>query len=128
MNNFRTIIVILVSVIQTSGMLASLSCDSSNLTEFAGKVCKNIKCETSAKIAESTYDFRDNVNEGLLNLNNPICRKEASLKTDIQPVIGSGKSLDLPVKKALGNIQQPVKRNSTMTQISFNVTVNAALF
>jgi hypothetical protein len=128
MNNFRTIIVILVSVIQTSGMLASLSCDSSKLTEFAGKVCKNVKSETSAKIVESAYDVRANINEGLQDLNSTICRKEATLKIAEKPVVSSGKSADLPVKKASGENQQPVKRNSVMTQIIFDSTVNADLF
>jgi len=122
------IIVILVSVIQTSGILASLSCDSSQLTELAGKVCKNVKHEASTKIVKSAFEVRANINEGFQNLNSPICRKEATLKIAEQPVITTAKSSDFPAKKASDENQQPIKRNSVMSQIIFSGSVNAELY
>ena len=43
MNNLRTIILILVTTIQISGMLTNISWESIRMISLAGKFCKEIK-------------------------------------------------------------------------------------
>jgi len=128
MNNFRTIILILVSTIQISGMFTNISWESICMTSLAGKVCKEIKHETSSRMDKQTHQMNLNLKEAIQGQRNPICGNEATLKSAEQTKMTSDKQDELPVVKTSGNNQQPAKSNSGMSQISFNATVSAELF
>lgn len=98
MNNFRTLLLIPVFIFQISGILTNMNWGSMLLAELSGKVCQNIKHETSSKIAE------------------PI--KELITK----------KRVDLPLKKDSVENNRTIKRVSAITNILFSDTGNAALF
>lgn len=128
MNTFRTLILILVSTIQISGMFSNISWDSLQSTKLAGKVCNEVKHVKFFNKSESGRDLRLAKNDDLQIINSTICRKEAPLKSAVKPVISSNKSNDLPVVKTLDNDQQPIKNISGISQITFNGTVSAELF
>ena len=128
MNNFRTIILILVTTIQISGMLTNISWESIHMTSLAGKVCKEIKHETSSKMDNRTHQMNLNLNDAIQGQSNPICGKVATLKSAVQTKITSVKQDESPVIKTTENNQQPAKSNSGMSQISFNASVSAELF
>ena len=128
MNTFRTLILIVVSTIQISGMFSNISWDSLLSTKIAGKVCNEVKHVNFFKKSESERDLRLTKNDGLQIVNSTICRKEAPLKTAVKPEISSNKSNDLPIVKTLDNNQQPLKSISGISQITFNATVSAELF
>jgi hypothetical protein len=127
MNNFRTIILILVSVIQISAMITNINWESLQLTEFTGKGCKDIKHENSSKIAGPMNDLQLK-KEDFGSINSPICRKETPLKSTEQPAIISNKNSNPPVVKVLENNELKVKKSQVMNQIIFNGTVDAELF
>jgi len=128
MNNFRTIILILVTTIQISGMFTNISWESISMTSLAGKVCKEIKHETSSKMDKQTQQLNLNSNDAIQGKSNPICVKVATLKSGVQSKITSDKQDELPVVKTSENNQQQVKSNFGMSQISFNAAVSAELF
>ena len=128
MNTFRTLILIVVSTIQISGMFSNISWDSLQSTKLAGKVCNEVKHVNFFKKSESGRDLRLTKNDGLQIVNSTICRKEAPLKSVVTPVISSNKSNDLHDVKTLENNQQPIKNISGISQITFNGTVSAELF
>ena len=128
MNTFRTLILIVVSTIQISGMFSNISRDSLQSTKLAGKFCNEVKHVNFFKKSESGHDLRLAKNEDLQIVNSTIYRKEAPLKCTVKPVISSNKSNDLPVVKTLDNNQQPQKNISGISQITFNGTVSAELF
>ena len=128
MNNFRTIILILVTTIQISGILTNISWESIRMTSLAGKVCKEIKHETSSKLDKQSPNSNLNLNETRQGQNIPICGKVATLKSEVLAKINSDKLGELPVVKTSENNQQPAKSNSGMSQISFNTAVSAELF
>jgi hypothetical protein len=128
MNNFRTIILILVTTIQISGMLTNISWESIRMTSLAGKVCKEIKHESSSKMDKPTQQLNLNSNDVVQDQSNPICTKVATLKSAVLAKITSEKQDELPVVKTTENNQQPAKSNSGMGQISFNAAVSAELF
>jgi len=128
MNNFRTIILILVTTIQISGILTNISWESIRMTSLAGKVCKEIKHETSSNMDKQTQQLNLNSNDAIKDQSNPIFGKVATLKSGVQSNITSEKQNELPVLKTSENNQQQVKNNSGMSQISFNVAVSAELF
>ena len=75
-----------VLVFQMSGGLTNLSSNSLLLTELSEKVCRNIKHETLSILPKSAKDYVIK-REGLKCENNPIYRKENSLKCEIHPKI-----------------------------------------
>jgi hypothetical protein len=127
MNNFRTLILILVSVIQISVMYTSRALESSKLIEFTSKVCQNNKPEKTAKMADLSKDLCLNKNEDLQDIDNTICRKEASLKNDSQPVIVSNKNDKKGIEKSYDNSDQTIKKG-LLSQIVFSETLNADLY
>ena len=127
MNNFRTIILFLVSVIQISAMITNINWDSLQLTELTGKVCKDIKRETSSKIAGPLTDLQLK-KEDFKSNNSPICRKETPIKSTEQPVISSNKNNNPQVVKVLENSELKVKKSPVMNQIIFSGTEDAELF
>ena len=127
MNNFRTIILFLVSVIQISAMITNINWDSLQLTELTGKVCKDIKRETSSKL-EGTLNNLQLKKEDFRSINSPICRKETPLKSTEQPVISSNKNSNPPVVKVLESSELKVKKSPVMNQIIFSGTEDAELF
>jgi len=128
MNNLRTIILILVTTIQISGMLANISWESIRMISLAGKVCKEIKHETSSKMDKRTYQMNLNLNEAIEGQNNSFCGNEATSKSAVQTKTTSDKQDELPVVKTMENNQQPAESNSGISQISFNAAVSAELF
>jgi len=126
MNIFKTLI--LISVIQISGIITNISWESIQLTKLAGKVCVQVKHETSTKIVEANHDMRVITKDELQVQNTPICRKEVSLKNSVPQVVSSDKSKEVPVTKASGNDQQTIRKSSAMGLITFNGTVSAELF
>ena len=128
MNTFRTLILIVVSTIQISGMFSNISWDSLQSTKLAGKFCNEVKHVNFFKKSESGHDLRLADNDDLQIINSNIDRKEAPLKSAVKPVIISNKSKDLPVVKSLENNQQLIKNISGISQITFNATVTAELF
>jgi len=128
MNNFRTIILILVTTIQISGMLTNISWESIRMISLAGKFCKEIKHEPSTKMDKRTHQMNLNLNEAIHGQNNPICGNEATLKSSVQTKTISDKQDELPVEKTSENNQQPAESNSGINQISFNAAVSAELF
>ena len=127
MNNFRTIILIVVSVFQISAMITNINWESVQLTELTGKVCKDIKRETSSKIAGPLTDLQLK-KEDFKSNNSPICRKESQLKGTEQPVIISDKNSNPPVVKESDKIQRTVKKSSVLNQIIISGTMDAELF
>ena len=128
MNNFRTIILILVTTIQISGMLTNINWESIRMTSLAGMVCKEIKHETSSKMDKQSTNSNLNLNETIQGQNIPICGKVTTLKSEVLAKITSEKQDELPVVKTSENNQQPAKSNSGIGQISFNTAVSAELF
>jgi len=128
MNTFRTLILILVSTIQISGMLSNISLDSLQSTKLAGKICNEVKSANYFKKSDSGRDLHLTKKEDLKRMNNSINIAEEPLMSVEKPVISSNKSNDLPVAKTLENNQQPIKNISGISQISFNATVSAELF
>ncbi len=128
MNNFRTLLLIPVLVIQLLGLLTNISWKSLQLTEFDTEVCKDVKRETPAKIVEPAADFQLIKKEEFPGFNNPICRKETPLKCEIQPVVISKKRVNLSVKKASAGNQRVIQKSSAISKISFNGTVTAVLY
>ncbi len=128
MNNFRTIILILVTTIQISGILKNISWESIRMISLTEKVCKEIKHETSSKMDKGAHQMNLNLNEAIQGLNNPICGNEAKLKSALQTKIISDKQEELPVTKTSENNQQPAQSHTRISQISFNAAVSADLF
>ncbi|HZK94119.1 MAG TPA: hypothetical protein VFC67_07920 [Prolixibacteraceae bacterium] len=128
MNNLRTIILILVTTIQISGMLTNISWESIRMISLTGKVCKEIKHEASSKMDKRTHKMNLNLNRVIQGQSNPICGNEATLKSATQTKIISDKQDEIPVVKTSENNQQPANSNSGMSQISFNASVSAELF
>ena len=128
MNTFKTLILIVVSTIQISGMFSNISWDSLQSTKLAGKFCNEVKHVNFFKKSESGRDVQLTKNDDLQVINNTICRKEAPLKSVVKPEISSNKSNDLPVMKTLDNNQQPIKNITGIGQITFNGTASAELF
>ena len=128
MNTFRTLILIVVSTIQISGMFSNISWDSVQSTKLAGKVCNEVRHANFFKKSESGSDLRLTKNDDLQIINCTTYRKESPLKSAVKPEISSNKSNDIPVVKSLKNNQQPVKNVSGISQITFNGTVSAELF
>lgn len=128
MNTFRTVILILVTTIQISGILTNISWESIRMTSLAGKVCKEIKHETSSKMDKQTHHLNLNLNDVIQDQSNPNRVKVATLNSGEQTKITSDKQNELPVVKTSENNQQRVKSNSGMSQISFNAAVSAELF
>ncbi|HEY3389809.1 MAG TPA: hypothetical protein VGK38_09575 [Prolixibacteraceae bacterium] len=128
MNIYRTLFLIVVSVIQISGMFANISSESLQLSEINRKVCKHFKHETLNKVAESTYDLCLVKKAEDSSLNSPICRKETPLRSAVQPAIISKQIVNLPVKKVSDTNQPQAKRTSMIGQIVISANVNAELF
>jgi len=124
MNTFRTFFLIIVSVIQISGMFTKSTWESLQLTAFAVKACKDVKHEASIKMNGVTNDFELNKKADLLRTN---CN-ETSTNNKVQPAIIPDKGENLPVVKASDNNQQTIKRSDVMSLIRFDGTVTAELF
>ena len=128
MNNFRTLLLIPVLVIQMSGILTNFSWDSLQLAELSKKVCREIKNETLSKIPKSTTDYLFK-REALKCENNPINRKEIPLKCEIHSKVNLKKSeYRTPAKKDSIDSQLPVKKVSVISNVLFSGTGNAELF
>ena len=111
MNTFRTLILILVSTIQISGMFSSINWDTMQSAKLAGKFCNEVKHVNFFKKSESGSDLRLTKNDDLQIINCTTYRKESPLKSDVKPEISSIKSNDLPVVKTLDKDQQSVKKH-----------------
>jgi hypothetical protein len=124
MNTFRTFFLIIVSVIQISGMFTNSIWKSLHLTEFTAKAYMDVKHEASYKMTSTTSDLHLNKKTDFQRLN---C-KETSTKSKVQSenILNNGENL--PVVKASDNSQQTIKSSGVMSQISFGRTVTAELF
>lgn len=127
MNNFRTLILILVSVIQISVMFTGRALESSKLIEYTSKVCQNSKPEKTAKMVDSSKDLCLIKNVDRQVIDNEICHKEASLKNDSQPAIFSNESDKKGIEKSYENSEQTNKKG-LLSQIVFSETLNADLY
>lgn len=128
MNNLRTLLLISVLVIQIPGILTSNSWNSLQLAEFAGKVCQNIKCQTSSKAAESVKDLHIFKKGEIGSVDSPICRKEASIFEIAQPEIITKKNGNIPTKVNPISNQQPARKVSVISNARFIETGGADLF
>lgn len=126
MNIFRTLI--LISVIQISGIFTNLSWDSLKLTQISGKVYKHVKHESYSKIAVSKNDLNLITTEDFRSLTGQVCSKELLLKSVTQPEIISNNCGGTPIINAAVNSVPPVKSISGISQIIFNGAVSAELF
>lgn len=124
MNTFRTFFLIIVSVIQISGMYTKCTWKSFQLREFATKTCCDVKQEASCKMTKMTYDLQLNKKAYFQRLN----WKETSTKSNVQSANISNNEENLPVVKASDNYQQTIKKSGVMSQIRFDGTVTAELF
>ena len=128
MNTFRTLIIILVSTVQISGILSNMSWDSLQSTKLSGKTCNEVKSANNLKNADSECDLHLAKNDDLKRINNTINRAKSPLMSIEKTVISSNKSDKLPVIKTLENNEEHVKNISGISQITFDGTVSAELF
>jgi len=104
MNTFRTFFLIIVSVIQISGIFTKSTWESLQLTEYTSSACKEVTHQASLKL------------------------NRTSLISKVQPSIVPAKGENLPVLKASDNSQQTIKKTGVISQIRFGGTVTAELF
>ena len=128
MNTFRTLILILVSTVQISGILSNMSWDSLQSTKLSGKTCNEVKSANNLKNADSECDLHLTKKDDLRQMNKTIIRAESPLLSVEKAVISSNKGDDNPLTRSLGNNNQPVKIISGISQITFDGTVSAELF
>jgi len=124
MNTFRTFFLIIVSVIQISGMHTECIWKSLQLREFVTKTCKDVKHESSYKMTKMTTDLQLNKKADSQSLN----WKAMSTKSNAQSPNVSNKGENLPEEKASDNCQQTIKISGMTSQIRFDRTEPAELF
>ena len=127
MSNFKTLLIIPFMVLQMTGVLSGISWDNIQLAQFAGNICKEIKCEVSSGISESSKDLQIKKEADFKEENIPICPKEIALKCAGTPVLMKTKN-DSSDKGNSQGAQQQNQKNSEKIHIQFGETVKARLF
>ena len=128
MNTLRTLVLILVSTIQITGMISNISLDSLQSTKLSGKICNEVKSSNYFKNSDSGYDLHLTKKDDLKRINNTLNCAESPLISVEKPVVSSYKTDDLPAIKTIENNLQPIKIISGISQITFDGTVSAELF
>ena len=127
MSNFKTLLIIPFMVLQMTGVLSGISWDNIQLAQFAGNICKEIKCEVSSGISESSKDLQIKKEADFKELNTPICPKEISLKCEETPALIKTQD-DRSVKVNPQGAQPQIHKKSEKNPIQFGETVKAQLF
>jgi hypothetical protein len=127
MNTFRTFLLITVFVIQISGFLMSGNSELLGFCEYSGKICEDIKPETSSKSVLTSKDYILKKEEtGYIN--SPVNREEAPLKCVAQTPLIKKRMENLPVNV----VPCPNKRPSRKAPVSIYIrsigTADAELF
>jgi hypothetical protein len=127
MNAFRTLLLITVFIVQISGFPGSDNSESLGFCNYSEKVSEGIKSKTSDKSALESKDLHSTLKkEEIGNLNNPISRKEVSLKS-VQPTLIKKSRENPPVNAAPGENKHPSRKVSVGVYIRSIGTGNAEL-
>ena len=128
MNTFRTLLLITVFIVQISGLPGRSNSESLGFCNYSEKVIEGVNHEPSTKSTLESKELHTALKrEEVGYLNNPISRKEVSLKSVVQPTLIKKNRVNPPVNAAPGENKQPSRKVSVGVYIRSIGTGNAEL-
>jgi len=127
MNPFRTLLLITVFIVQISGLPGRSNSESLGFCNYSEGVSERVKPESSTKSKLESKELHATIKrEEIGNLNNPISRKEVSLKS-LQPTLIKKSRENPPVDAAPHENKRPSRKVSVGAYIRSIGTGNAEL-